>query len=87
MRESTGSFWKRGDDRASNVDDGVGACDNTCRKRAATLAMGLTDEKSRDGVAADLSTMGAAGSGPEVIRTSCHPLCVLYGKSVRLKNR
>ena len=79
MYEPTGMFLKRVDDMPSNVDIGVGVGDNTRRKPEATLGIRLTDE-SRDGFAAVFNVVGAAGSGPDVINTSCHPRIVFWGE-------
>ncbi len=58
-REPTGSFWKRGDDKPSKVEDAVGVGDRTCRRRPASVAVELTDEKSSEGPAAPFNVVGA----------------------------
>ena len=76
--EPMGSFWKRVDDKPRTVEDGLGVGDRTCRKRLVFVGSGAAvDEKSSDGaLVSGFSTVGAAGSRSEVMRTSCHPWCV-----------
>jgi hypothetical protein len=89
MREPTGTELKRGDDDPKRDDMGEGSGESTGRNRGFRGdERGSVVSTFRFGEGRDTSDgrriVFAAGSGPDDIKTSFHPLCVFYDRQRQL---